>query len=69
MPGNRLAAEARLEPLEERLSERDFRKQDERLLALAKALGDGLEIDLGLARSGDSVEQDGIEPLANRLRQ
>ena len=57
MPGDRRAAEARLETLEEWLGERDLREQDERLAVLAQRLGDRLEIDLGLARSGDAVEQ------------
>ena len=66
MPGDGRAAEARLEALEERLGERDFGEQNQRLLALAKAFGDRFEIDLGLARPGHSVEQDGIEALADR---
>ena len=66
MPGDGLAAEARLEALEEGLGQRDFGKQDERLAALAQAFGDGFEIDLGLARAGDPVEQDRVESLADR---
>ena len=65
MPGGRRAAEARLEPLEEGFGEGDFGEQDERLAAGAEALGDGLEIDFGLARAGDSVEQDRVEAAAN----
>ena len=68
MPGDRRAAEARLEALEERLGQRDFGKQDQRLLALAQALGDRFEIDLGLARAGDAVEQDRIEAFADRAQ-
>ena len=66
MPGDRLAAEARLEALEERLGQRDLGKQHERLPALPERLGDRLEIDLGLARAGDAVEQEGGEALADR---
>ena len=66
MPGDRRAAEARLEALEERLGQRDLGQQDQRLLALPQALGDRLEIDLGLARAGDAVEQDRVEALADR---
>ena len=66
MPGDRGAAEARLEALEERLGQRDLGQQHQRLLALAKRLGDRLEIDLGLARAGDPVEQHRVEALADR---
>ena len=66
MPGDRRAAEARLEALEEWLGERDLGQQDQRLFVLPQALGDRLEIDLGLARAGDSVEQHRIEALADR---
>ncbi len=69
MPRDRRAAEARLEPLEERLGQRDFGQQDERLPALAKALRDRLEIDFGLARSGNSVEQHGVEFVSDRRRE
>ena len=66
MPGHRIAAEARGEALEERLGERDFGQQDERLPARADRLGDRLEIDFGLARAGDAVEQEGREAGARR---
>jgi hypothetical protein len=69
VPGNRSTAEARLEPLEERLSQSDFGKEDERLLAAAQALGDRFEIDFRLARSGDAIEQHGIEAVADRGRE
>ena len=68
MPGDRRAAEARLEALEERLGQRDLGQQDERLAALAQAFGDRFEIDFGLARAGDSVEQDRIEALCRSRR-
>ncbi len=52
------AAEALLEPLQELAGERDFRQQDQHLrVALAQRLRHRLEIDLGLARAGDAVEQ------------
>ena len=69
MPGDGRAAEARFEALEERLGQRDFGQQDERLLALAKAFGDRFEIDFGLARAGNAVEQDRVEALADCARQ
>ena len=50
-------AEAVVEALQERLGQGDFGEQDEGLAAVAQGGGDGLEIDLGLARAGDAVEQ------------
>ena len=61
MPGHRLAAEAGREALQEGLGERDFGEQDEHLLAAPDRLGDRLEVDFGLARAGDAVEQPGRE--------
>ena len=61
MPGNRLAAEPRFEPLEEGLGQRNLWQEDERLFALPQTFGNRLEIDLGLARASDAVEQHGIE--------
>ena len=69
MPGDRGAAEARLEALEEGFGQRDFGEQHQRLFSLAQAFGDRLEIDLGLAGTGDAVEQDRIEPFADCCRQ
>ncbi len=66
MPGDGGAAEARLEALEERLGQRDFGQQDERLLVVAQGLGDRFEIDFGLARSGDAVEQHRVEAGPDR---
>ncbi len=57
MPFGRLGAEAVLEALEKGLGQRDFRQQDQHLLAAVERRGDRLEIDLGLARAGDAVEQ------------
>ena len=57
MPFGGPHAEALREAVEELRGERDLRHQDQRLAALADRLGDRLEIDLGLARAGDAVEQ------------
>ena len=65
MPGHRLAAETGLKTLEEGLGERDLGEQDKRLLALPEAFGDRLEINLGLAGTGDAIEQDRVESLAD----
>src|SRR5213075_431423 len=69
VPGDGFAAEASGETGEERLGQRDFGEQDEYLLVLPKCLGDRFEIDLGLAGSGDPVEQDRVEALADRAGQ
>ena len=61
MPGHGIAAEAGGEALEEGLGQGDFGEEDERLLCLPDSLGDGLEIDFGLARTGDPVEHEGCE--------
>ena len=57
MPFGGLGAEAVVEAFEEGLRQRDFRQQDEHLLAGIERRRDRLEIDLGLARAGDAVEQ------------
>ena len=64
MPFGRPDAEARGEAIEELRRQRDLRHQDQRLPAAADDLGHRLEIDLGLARTGDAVEQRHAE---NRL--
>src|SRR6185369_3056656 len=64
MPSHGLAAEARLEALQERFGQGDFGEQNQRLLSLTEALGNRFEIDLGLARARNAVEQNGIEALA-----
>ena len=61
MPGDGRASKARLEALEEGLGQRNFRQEDQRLPLLSEAFGDRFEIDLGLARAGDSVEQHRVE--------
>jgi len=65
VPGDRFAAEAVLESLQERLGQSNFREEDKRLLPLPEALRDRLEIDLRLARPRHSVEQDGVEALSD----
>ena len=57
MPFGRPPAEAGREPVEELGRQRNFRQEHERLPALPKRLGDGLEIDFRLARSGHAFEQ------------
>ena len=55
----RAGAEPRLEALDGLRRERDFRHEDNRALALLQGVGDGLQIDLGLAAAGDAVEEEG----------
>ena len=62
VPRHRLAAEARRETREHGFGERDFGKQDERLLARVDRSGDRFHIDFGLARPGDAVEEQRLEP-------
>ncbi len=70
MPFRRLHAEAAGKALQERLGEGDFRQQDQRLTARPHGLGHRLEIDLGLARTGDAIQQvDGEAVLIHRLAQ
>ncbi len=57
MPLGRPRAEARCEALDEALGQRDLGDEDQRLPATTERLGDRLEIDLGLARPGDAVDQ------------
>ena len=66
MPLGGLGAEAVVEALEERLGQRDLRQQDQHLLAGVERRGDRLEIDLGLARAGDAVEQRDAEAARRR---
>ena len=61
VPVNRNGTETFLEPLQKGFCQGDFRQQHQGLLAGADGRGDRLEIDLGLARSGDAVEQEGGE--------
>ena len=57
MPFRRPHAEALGEAVEELRGERDLRHQDQHLPAAPDDLGHRLEIDLGLARAGDAVDQ------------
>ena len=57
MPFRRAGAEARGEAVEELRGERDLRHQDQALPAGADRVGHRLEINFGLARAGDAVEQ------------
>ena len=57
MPFRRADAEAGGESVEELRRQRDFRHQDQALPAAADRIGHRLEIDLGLARAGDAVEE------------
>ena len=50
-------AEARLDPVEELDRERDLGQEHQRLPPAPQRLGDRLEIDLGLPRPGDPLEQ------------
>ena len=57
MPLRRGASEALLETAQELTGERDLGQHDERLPTFLEGAGDGLEIDLGLARAGDTVDE------------
>ncbi len=57
MPLDRLAAEARRKAAHELPRERDLGQHDEGLTPETQRLGDGLVINLGLARAGHAVEQ------------
>src|SRR5690606_41104920 len=57
MPLRRFRAKAILKSLQESLGQRNFRQQDQHLPALLQSRGNRLEINLGLARAGDAVEQ------------
>ena len=55
------AVEAALEAADQLRGERDLRHQHQRALAGGQGDGDGLQIDLGLAASGDAVQEEGGE--------
>ena len=57
MPLGRTRAETRGKAVEELRGERDLRHQDQALPAGADGVGHRLEINFGLARAGDAVEQ------------
>ncbi|MNW19270.1 hypothetical protein D3C71_2191940 [compost metagenome] len=57
MPFRRLGAEAVVKAIQEGRRQRDFRQQDEDLLALSQRFRHRLEIDLGLAAAGHTINQ------------
>ena len=57
VPFQRTDAEPQCEAVQELSGQCDLRHQDQRLLAAADDFGDRLEIDFGLARTGDAIEQ------------
>ena len=57
MPFGRTHAEALGEAIEKLRGQRDLRHQDQHLLVAPDRFGHRLEIDLGLARAGDAVDQ------------
>ena len=66
VPRHRSAAEASLEALQEGSVSAISGSSTSACFPCAEALGDGFEIDFGLARSGNAVEQDRVEALADR---
>ena len=68
MPFQRPHAETLRKAIEELSGQRDLRHQDQRLLAAADDFGDRLEIDFGLARAGDAVEQRDVKTAVRRQR-
>ncbi len=70
MPLRRAHPESRRETIQRLRGERDFRHQDQALAAARYRFGHRLEIDLGLARAGDAVEQgDGVAAGAHAVAQ
>ena len=55
----RTGAESPLEPFDRLRRERDFRHQHDRAFSLLQAMGDGLQINFGLAAARDAVEEEG----------
>ncbi len=66
MPLDRTHAEALGKAVEELSCQRDLRHQDQRLLAAADDFRNRLEIDFGLARTSDTVEQRDMEGAIGR---
>ena len=64
MPHRRRHAEPRVEAVQPLRRQRDLRQQHQRLAALRHALGDGFEVDLGLAGPGYAVQQGDAEAAA-----
>ena len=63
-----VVAEARAEAAGELRRERDLGDEHERALARGARARDGPEVDLGLARAGDAVEEEGREGAERALR-
>ncbi len=63
VPLRDLDAKARLQPAKHRLGQSDFRQQDQHLRGWigAQDIGNGFEIDFGLAGAGNTIEQDRCE--------
>ena len=55
-----LVAEAGSESPQDLMGERDLGNQDQGLSTRRQRVGDGPEVDLGLAASGDAVEKEGL---------
>ncbi len=68
MPFQRPHAETPGEAIEELAGQRDLRHQDQRLLAAPDDFRNGFEIDLGLARTGDAIEQCYVKAAVRRQR-
>ncbi len=56
-----LAPKRASKTLQEGGGQRDFRQEDQHLPAAPERLGDRLEIDFGLAGSGDAIDQGHLE--------
>ena len=68
MPFQRPHAETHGKAVEELSGQRDLRHQDQRLLAATDDFRDRFEINLGLARAGDAVEQCDVKTAVRRQR-
>ena len=68
MPFQRPHAETLRKAVEELSGQRDLRHQDQRLLAASDDFRDGLEIDFGLARTRDAIEQRDMKTAICRER-
>ena len=63
MPHRRRVAKARAEAIYELRRQGNFRHQHQGLPPRSQRLGDGFEINFGLTRSGDAVEQRDAKPV------
>ncbi len=68
MPFQRPHAEAVRKAVEKLSGQRDLRHQDQRLLAAADNFRNGFEIDFGLARTGDAIEQRDVKAAVGSER-